>query len=237
LLLQNNSIKTVTFKSSSTKIDGDFLIIEKLVYMKLNVSLFAFAVVALTACSNNEKKIMVLSKGDAKVDLAAKTVVVKNGAGSGETEMLYNTADKVVIKVTEVDKTVDIEIPENGYYLLNAKNDTIIGSYQNYTEVGAPTDTSKMITQEMIKKSIDSLIALTEGKNVSAANRNYYVLPFTAVKVTSNTQAFIVGPYHNITTLEKEGDKVPEVYRFFSIKEIREKIAKQKAMTVATPVQ
>jgi hypothetical protein len=29
---------------------------------------------------------------------------------------------------------------------------------------------------------------------------------------------------------------MPEVYRFFSIKEIREKIEKQKAMTVAKPV-
>jgi hypothetical protein len=89
-----------------------------------------------------------------------------------------------------------------------------------------------MITQEMIKKSIDSLVALIEGKNVSAANRNYFILPFTAAKITNNMNAVIIAPFHNITTLEKDGDKDPEVYRFFSIKEIREKIEKQKAMTI-----
>jgi hypothetical protein len=204
--------------------------------MKLNFCLVAFAAILFTACSSNEKKIMVISKGKATIDVTGKTIAVKDGAGSEEAEMLYNTADKVVLKVKSEDKEVTIDIPENGYYILNTKNDTLIGSYQNYTEAGSPTDTSKMITQEMIQQSIDSLIALTEGKNVSAANKNYYVLPFTAVKVTNNVNAFIVGPFHNITTIEKDGDKMPEVYRFFSIKEIREKIEKQKAMTVAKPV-
>ncbi|MEI2707691.1 MAG: hypothetical protein V9E96_01580 [Chitinophagaceae bacterium] len=204
--------------------------------MKLNFCLVAFAAILFTACSSNEKKIMVISKGKATIDVTGKTIAVKDGAGSEEAEMLYNTADKVVLKVKSEDKEVAIDIPENGYYILNTKNDTLIGSYQNYTEAGSPTDTSKMITQEMIQQSIDSLIALTEGKNVSAANKNYYVLPFTAVKVTNNVNAFIVGPFHNITTIEKDGDKMPEVYRFFSIKEIREKIEKQKAMTVAKPV-
>lgn len=204
--------------------------------MKLNVCLVVLVAFLFTACSKNEKKIMVISKGKAKVDVTNKTIAVKDGPGSEEAEMLYNTADKIVLKVTSEDKEVAIDIPENGYYILNTKNDTLIGSYQNYTEVGTPADTSKMITQEMIQKSIDSLIALTEGKNISVANKNYYVLPFTAVKVTSNVNAFIVGPFHNITTLEKDGDKIPEVYRFFSIKEIREKIEKQKAMTIAPPV-
>lgn len=204
--------------------------------MKLNFCLVAFAAILFTACSSNEKKIMVISKGKATIDVTGKTIAVKDGAGSEEAEMLYNTADKVVLKVKSEDKEVAIDIPENGYYILNTKNDTLIGSYQNYTEAGSPTDTSKMITQEMIQQSIDSLIALTEGKNVSTANKNYYVLPFTAVKVTNNVNAFIVGPFHNITTIEKDGDKMPEVYRFFSIKEIREKIEKQKAMTVAKPI-
>lgn len=203
--------------------------------MKFNLSLVAVVLVTLSACSNNEKKIMVLSKGDAKVDVAGKTIEVTNGAGSGEAEMVYNTADKVVLKVKEYDKVVEIEIPENGYYILNTKQDTIIGSYQNYTSVEVANDTSKLITQEMIKKSIDSLIALTEGKNISAANRNYFILPYTSVKITANTKATIVAPFHNMTTIEKVGDQDPEVYRFYSIKQIREKIEKQKALTVATP--
>jgi hypothetical protein len=55
------------------------------------------------------------------------------------------------------------------------------------------------------------------------------------VKVTDNVNATIIPPYHQMVTLEKDGDKMPEAYRFYSIKEIREKIAKQKAMTVGKP--
>lgn len=202
--------------------------------MKFSALLIA-ATFVFASCSNNQKKILVLNKGRGTVDIEKQTVKIKDGAGSEEHDMVYNTGDKVSIKVKADDKEATIEIPENGYYLLNAKNDTIIGSLQNYSEQKATPDTFTVITQEMIKKSIDSLIALTEGKNVSAANKNYYILPFTAAKVTDNVNATIVAPYHNITTIEKEGDKKPEVYRFYSIKEIREKIEKQKAMTKAKP--
>jgi hypothetical protein len=99
--------------------------------MKLNFCLVAFAAILFTACSSNEKKIMVISKGKATIDVTGKTIAVKDGAGSEEAEMLYNTADKVVLKVKSEDKEVAIDIPENGYYILNTKNDTLIGIYQN----------------------------------------------------------------------------------------------------------
>lgn len=204
--------------------------------MKLSALMVA-AIVFFTSCSNNQKKILVLNKGRGTVDIEKQSVKIKDGAGSEEHEMIYDTKDKVSIKVKADEKEATVDIPENGYYLLNAKNDTIIGSYQKYSAQKAAPDTFTVITQEMIKKSIDSLVALTEGKNVSAANKNYYILPFTAVKVTDNINATIVAPYHNISSIEKEGDKDPEVYRFYSIKEIREKIEKQKAMTKAKPAE
>jgi hypothetical protein len=200
--------------------------------MKLSAIYGLLFILLLSSCSKNEKKILLVNKGRAIVDVDAKSAVIKDAAGSEEHEMSYNTGDKVSIKVKAEDKDYTINIPENGYYLLNAKNDTIIGSYQKYSAPKTAVDTFTMITQEMIKKSIDSLVALIEGKNVSAANRNYFILPFTAAKITNNMNAVIIAPFHNITTLEKDGDKDPEVYRFFSIKEIREKIEKQKAMTI-----
>ena len=88
-------------------------------------------------------------------------------------------------------------------------------------------------TQEELKHGIDSLIQLTQGKNISAANRNFFVLPKTAVKISDNLDAFVVGPFHRMTSVEKDGDKVPEVYRFYSIQEIREIIDQLTALTKA----
>jgi archaellum component FlaF (FlaF/FlaG flagellin family) len=193
------------------------------------------ATVFFASCSSNNKKVMVLVKGTGTVDESAKTITIKGTTGSEEKEMNFNTADKVTLQVNAVEKQTTVDIPQNGYYLLNAKMDTIIGSYQNYSAPKTTADTTSMITQDVVLKSIDSLQQLLEGKNISAANRNFYILPFTAVKITDNINATIIPPYHQMTTLEKDGDKMPEAYRFYSIKEIREKIAKQKAMTVAKP--
>jgi len=118
-------------------------------------------------------------------------------------------------------KESTIEIAENGLYILNAKNDTIVGSYQKYGEAKTKFDTIK---QDMIKHGIDSLNLLIQNKNVSAANRNYYIAPFSAVKITGNVDATIVSPYHRMTSIEQVGDKVPEVYRFWSVKEIRDEV-------------
>jgi hypothetical protein len=47
--------------------------------------------------------------------------------------------------------------------------------------------------------------------------------------------AFIVGPYHRMSSIEKTGDKEPEVYRFYSVKEVRETIGKLEKLTGAQP--
>jgi hypothetical protein len=93
------------------------------------------------------------------------------------------------------------------------------------------------MTQEVLKTKIDSLQQLTTGANVSAANRNFFILPNQVVKVSENLDAFIVGPYHQMRSAEKVDGKDPEVYRFYSIREIRETIAKLEELTkpVAPP--
>lgn len=196
------------------------------------ITLLSFIVVAFIACSKNEKKIIVLNKGTAVIDVSGKTITLKDGGGNQDQEMYYNSANAITLQV-KGEKEMSIDIPDNGYYILNLKNDTIIGSRQNFVNPETlQTDTFRVITQEVIKKSVDSLIALTEGKNVSEANQNYFILPYTAVKVTNNVNATIIAPYHNIRSIEQNGKEQPEVYRFYSIKEVREKIEKQKALMV-----
>lgn len=187
-------------------------------------------VVFFTACAGNHKRIIVMSKGPAVINEDAKTIVAKDGNGHEEKVINLSGAD-IQLKLNTPAGEAQVELKENGLYILNVKNDTIIGSYQKYT---APKLTQNLVTQEELKSKIDSLQQLTAGKNISAANRNYFILPNQAVKITDNLDAFIVGPYHQMRSAEKVDGKEPEVYRFYSIREIRETISKLEALTRPT---
>ncbi len=187
------------------------------------------AIVALIVTSCHSKKIYVDAKGHAIIDKDNKTITLKDGGGSEQVTETFSTSGTLSLKIKKEDGETSVDIAGDGLYFLNAKNDTIIGSYLHFGE----QKKDLVVTQAEILKSIDSLQQLIENKNVSAANKNYFILPYHAAKITDNTKAIIVAPFHQMTFLEKDGDKDPEVYRFYSIKEIREKIEKQKAMTVA----
>ena len=185
-------------------------------------------ILVLSSCGK-EKKLVVMSKGPAEINTDAKTIKAKDGSGHEEKEVIVS-GDKVVLKLSTPAGEATVEILENGLYVVNVKNDTIIGSFQKY---GDPRLAQNSITQENLKMHIDSLQLLSEGKNVSAANKNFYILPNHATKITDNTNALIIGPYHRMRSAETVDGKAPEVYRFYSIKEIRETILKLQALTIA----
>jgi hypothetical protein len=193
--------------------------------MKKILVLFS-AIILFTACS--DKKMVVMSKGPADISTDAKTIKAIDGSGHEEKEITLG-GGKIVFKLNTPAGEATVELLDNGLYVVNVKNDTIIGSYQKYSD---PKLAQNLVTQEELKKQIDSLQLLSEGKNVSAANRNFFILPNHAARITDNTKAMVVGPYHRIRSAEKVDGKDPEVYRFFSIKEIRENIAKMIALTV-----
>lgn len=196
--------------------------------MKKIIACLALLVLA-ASCANNNKKIIVMSKGPAAINTDTKTITAKDGAGHDEKTI--SIADKrVSFKLSTPAGDANVELLENGYYIINVKNDTIIGSYQQYTD---PNLVKNVVTQEELKKKIDSLSSLVTGKNVSAANRNFFILPNTAVRISGNLDAIVVGPYHKMTSAEKVDDKDPEVYRFYSIKEMREEIARLRSFTIA----
>ena len=193
--------------------------------MKKIIALLS-VVILLSAC-DREKRILVMSKGKADINTDAKTIKAGDGSGHEEKEVTLG-GDKVVFKLNTPAGEATVELLENGLYIVNVKNDTIIGSYVKY---GDPKLSQNMVTQDNLKKQLDSLQLLSEGKNVSEANRNFFILPNKAVKISNNTQSMIVGPYHRMTSAEKVDGKDPEVYRFYSIKEIREMIGKLQVLT------
>ena len=187
-------------------------------------------IVSAVACSSTQKKVLVYAKGTATVNEATKTITANDGAGSDEKTLLLTDKEKATITIETTNGKTAIDIPENGYYVVNAKQDTIVGSYQKY---GEAKTTKTVMTQAFLKQSIDSLEQLIQGKNTSAANRNFFIPPMSAVKITNNMDAFIVGPFHQMTSVEKVEGKETEVYRFYSVKEIRETIKKLTELTVA----
>ena len=197
--------------------------------MKQLLACFAF-VILLISCS--DKKMVVMSKGSADINTDTKTITAKDGSGHEEKEITLS-GGKTVFKLNTPAGEAMVEILDNGLYIVNVKNDTIIGSYVKY---GDPKLAQNVMTQDNLKKQMDSLQLLSEGKNVSEANRNYYILPNKAVKISNNTKSMIVGPYHRMTSAEKEDGKDPEVYRFYSIKEIREMILKLQVLTTPKKV-
>lgn len=206
---------------------GDFF---NYLYMKKYI-LGMVAICFMMACANNEKTVIIMSKGKADIDLNAHSIKADNGSGHEE-KTLHINSDEINFKLNTPAGEATVQIKENGLYIINVKNDTIIGSYQKYTSAA---DANKTMTQEKLKQNIDSLNLLVAGKNISAANRNYFILPNQAVKITDNKDAQVVGPFHQMRSAERVDGKDPEIYRFYSIKEIREMIIKLEALTVAPP--
>ena len=138
--------------------------------MKKIFYLFA-TILVLTSCS--EKKLIVMSKGPAEINTNTKIIKATDGTAHEE-KVVTVTGDKVVFKLSTPAGEATVELLENGLYVVNVKNDTIIGSYQNY---GDPKLSQNVVTQINLKRRIDSLQLLVEGKNVSKENRNFFILP------------------------------------------------------------
>lgn len=194
--------------------------------MKLILSCLT-AILLLASCSSDQKRVVVFSKGSVDINTDTKTIKATDGAGH-EDKTIDFVGKTVELTLNTPSGDAKVTLTENGYYIVNVKNDTIIGSQVNYSD---PQLSNQVITQEALRVKIDSLHNLVNNKNVGKANRNFYILPNSAVHLTDNFDAIVVGPFHQMRSAESKDGKAPEVYRFYSIKEIRETIAKLEGMT------
>lgn len=174
------------------------------------------------------KKFMLISNPGTVVDLEAKTITITQTTAYEFKEYSLKDEGPVSFSVKTPDGEYKLELPQNGCYLLNTKvNDTIVGSYQDYV---APKQDYTLLSQEVLKQKTDSLIDLMVGKNVSDDKGNYFIPSKTARFITENMDAIFVAPYHSKTTLEVTKGTIPEVYRFYTNKEISEMVAKMKEL-------
>jgi hypothetical protein len=188
---------------------------------KFHSFLFLTILVSLTACKSHEKKILVYASSDIQVDDSKQHITVSEGTTHHEQELEFSTASPVTLDVQSPLGKVSVTATDDGLYILNLKTDTVIGSYRH---VGADNGTLH-ITQDQLKKSIDSLQKLMHDQNVSEANRNYFIAPGKMARITAETKAKVFGPYTSIPGSFDAGS-VPEIYKFYTIPEEREVVDK-----------
>ena len=157
-----------------------------------------------------------------KVQMKGNTVTLDPGTTHNE---ITFEPDGDNITVVSPSGKKEVAVKEPGLYILNLKNDTLVGSYQ---ETG--TDNSqKVISQDDLWNRVDSLTKLMKGENVSAAAKNYNIPPMQAARITANKDAEIIGPYRKVPGSLDPSVK-HEVYKFYTNKEIVEIIENVKKM-------
>jgi len=182
----------------------------------------------LAGCSGGEeKKVLVMSSG--KVQINDHVITLEPGTTHTENEIAV-TKDKLT--VTTPSGSSDFPVPDAGLYILNIKNDTLVGSYQR---IG--TDNSQtVISQENLKTRLDSLNQLLVGTNANSTNRNFFIPPNQIAKVTANTGAQIIGPYKRVPG-SFEGGKEHEIYKFYTNKEMHEIVDNLSKMVDSTEAE
>jgi len=189
--------------------------------------LFA-SILLLSACKGHEKKVLVYASDKISVDNTRHHITIANGDGTThhEQELDFNTGDPVTLDVESPQGKYSVTIPDDGLYIANLKTDTVVGSRQH---VGAGEGETH-ISQDDLKKKLDSLNQLIADQNISEANQNYFIPPGKAVRVSTDTKAKVFGPFTSIPGSFDAGS-VPAIYKFYSLKEMRELIANLQKMT------
>ncbi len=163
---------------------------------------------------------MIVASGSFKVD--GNTITVDPSLTHNE-QVADFSGGKVTITVkTTSGTTKTFDLTDNGSYLLNLQNDTLIGGIVNYGSTERPGS----IGADQLNHIIDSTKQLIAGQNASDERKTYFVPPFTIKKVSAQDNAKIIGSFNGIPH-DNDADgsgKAPEVYKFFTTKQKREKI-------------
>jgi hypothetical protein len=194
---------------------------------KISCSLLIVLVVCFSACKGHVKKVLVYASDKITVDNTQKNITVANGDGTThhEQELDFTTGDPVTLNVETPQGKYTLTAADDGLYIANVKTDTVIGSKQH---VGA--EGGGRITQDALMQKLDSLKKLVADQNVSDANQNYFIVPGKIVRITTETQAKVFGPFTTVPGGFDAGS-VPAIYKFYSMKEMREIIANLQKMT------
>lgn len=173
---------------------------------------------AMASCSTPpQKKVVVMASGKFTVSQTGDAIKFEPGTQHNE-QVITLKGDKITLDDGSGSK--ELLVAEPGVYLLNLKNDTLIGSLQVF---GDASTRESRITQDVLMERMDSLQQLMLGQNLSPEKKNHFLAPRDFKKITSEDDAIVVGPFRGIPaslTPDKNG-RVPEVYKFITNKDAR----------------
>jgi hypothetical protein len=179
------------------------------------------------------KKVLLVSNAGTQVDLATGVVNMTQTTAFQQQELHIMKEGPYELAVNTPSGSYKLNLTEDGSYVVNIKtNDTIVGSFQDYN---APKNDITRLTQVQVRSMIDSLSAVTKGTNITSTNRNFMILPASAVKISENADAILVAPYHSMKTIEVKAGTDPEVYRFYTNSDVRSTI--DKMVQLSEPVK
>ena len=175
----------------------------------------------LISCSSHHRKLLIFASNDIKVDDGQKNIVVTEGTTHHEKELEWNTGDPLSITAQTPKNKFTVEISEDGYYVVNLKPDTVVGSLQRL----GTTERSSRISQEQMKKSLDSLQHLILGNTSAFKGKVFFIPPGSSTRISDQVNVKVFGPY---TPVPSAFDASPyaEVFKFYTNNETREIIAK-----------
>src|SRR5690606_5395095 len=192
--------------------------------MRIQPALLFTALISfvLLSCGDNSKRIMIMANGNISVN---KNMVTLSGGTTHNEQYVTVSEDNIQVSGPDGEKTIELK-DGAGLYLLNLKKDTLVGSYQR---VGTNSDQIRVSRTEL-KMQLDSLIDLQQGRNVTVENRNYWIPPYQASKITDNKQAEIFGPFNPLPSSSESG-KEHEIYKCHTNKGVNEIIERLRPMT------
>src|SRR5664279_616034 len=109
-------------------------------------------VLLLSACTSHQKKILIYANSNIQVDESQKNITVTEGNTQVEKELTFSSADPVVLTITGPQGKYTVEAKDDGYWLVNLKADTIVGSMQH-----TGNERQTRVTQDQLKIQLDSL--------------------------------------------------------------------------------
>jgi len=189
---------------------------------KLSLIAACFISLFFMACSgggsNSEKKIVIMASG--KITVTDKSIELDPSFTHNEQTISFKD-DKLTLTVKSTagtNKTFDLT--DNGVYLLNLQTDTLIGGLVNYGNAGR----AGSITAEAMDHIIDSTQQLMTGANANDAKGPFFILPFNIKKISAAGNTKVIGSFKGIPySNEADADgKIPDVIKFFSVKQKRE---------------
>ena len=194
--------------------------------MKIKIIAIAAFAAFVASCASHGKKILLYASNDIQVDESQKNITVAEGTTHHEKILEFSGSDPVTLNVQSPAGKFTLLATDDGLYIANLKPDTVVGSYQH---IGVDSGQVR-IPAEQLQSRIDSLKRLIADSNVNAANRNYFIKPGGIAKISPETRAKVFGPF---TTVPSGFDaaSVPEIYKFYTVKEEREIIKKLTEMS------